>query len=297
MPVLVSIGGIPFFQFECDELSRYQIDLFSRHSCLGLLTEGSDSFLKPLVRSDVSYLPRDIAEVLKYKGKTSTVFTRMMLNMALCGTEASSNELLTVLDPMCGKGTTLFCAMEWGLNADGIEINRNDLKEIMDYLDRYFQMHRLKYLVRQGSETVGKNSVNMAEIVYADNRQDYQTGNTRRLRLFAGDTALAGRLIRKRKADVIVADLPYGIQHAPRSGQRTETFEQLLTRSMPSWYDALRQGGILGLSFNVLTLKKKTVQDIGAACGLAVMEGDPFDDLIHDVDQSVRRDAVFLKKE
>lgn len=296
MPTLELIGGIPFFQLECNELQSCQLDLFSRHSCLGLLAEDSGGFLRPLARSEKTYLPRDIAEVLKYKGKTSTVFTRMMLNMALCSADSPGTERQIVLDPMCGKGTTLFCAMEWGLDADGIEINRNDLKEIMDYLDRYFQMHRLKYLVRQGSETIGKSSVDTAEIVYANNRQDYLNGNTRCLRLSAGDTALAGRLMKKRKADVIVADLPYGIQHAPKSGQHTESFEQLLKRAMPSWNDALRQGGVLGLAFNMLTLKRRTVQEIGTACGFSIMEGDPYDDLVHDVDQAVRRDAVFLKK-
>lgn len=296
IPARTMIGGMVFFQFECTELQKGQLELFSRHSSIGLLAEETNGLLRPLLKTENAYLPRDIAEVLKYKGKTSTTFTRMMLNMALCSTTGSMKEIPLILDPMCGKGTTLFCAMEWGMEAAGIEINRNDLKQIMDYLDRYFQIHRLKYTVSQSSETVGKISVAAAEYTYSDSKQSFTEGNVRHLRLYAGDTACAGRLMKKRQADAIVADLPYGIQHAPQIERQAEPFDHLLVRAMPSWYDALRPGGILGLSYNTLTLKRKKILDAGISCGFSFMEGDPYDDLEHDVDQAVKRDAVFLKK-
>lgn len=295
-PELNLIGGLPFFQFECDQLTEDQLRVLSRHSALLLLSERKGDLLSPLPKASHDYLPKDLPEILKYKGKTSVPFTRMMINMALCLAGEPTGRVPLVLDPLCGKGTTLFCAMQWGMNAAGVETDRNALKEAMDYLNRYFQFHRLKYTLKQGSVTVGKTGISDARYEFADSRERFSAGDLRRLSIYASDTALAGSLLRKNPADVLVADLPYGIQHAPQNGKAPEGFEQLLKRALPGWAAALRKGGAMALSFNTLTLKKDKLISLVSAAGLTCMTGDPYDHLVHDVEQAVRRDVLFAVK-
>ncbi len=66
--------------------------------------------------------------VLKYKGKTNEVFTSALLHIALLSGEFWNQEKISVLDPMCGRGTTLFSALTFGYIAHGIEIDEADVK-------------------------------------------------------------------------------------------------------------------------------------------------------------------------
>ena len=57
-----------------------------------------------------SALGGDLSGVLKYKGKTNEMFTGMLVNLAVFSSEYAKwfDRPLQVLDPMCGRGTTLF---------------------------------------------------------------------------------------------------------------------------------------------------------------------------------------------
>lgn len=292
-----TIGGVSFLTFEADELPPAQLSALSRHSAALMICEKHDRMLLPLEKVSHDYLTEDLPEVLKYKGKTSAVFTRMMLNCAHAASDFfDAEQPLTILDPMCGKGTTCFVALQQGMNAAGIDIDRRDLKEAADYFERHLQFHRLKHKLDQGSRTVRKHAVPEAVYTIADTKEHFKEDDTRTLALYLGDTGLTGELMKKTPAHLIVSDLPYGVQHAPQEGRRTETFTQVMKRALPSWHAALRPGGAIALSFNVLTLKKDTLAQLLLEAGFTPLLEAPYDDFQHFVETAVTRDFIVARR-
>ncbi len=293
-----TIGGVSFLRFEADALSDKQLSALSMHSAALLIAQQEGELLRPLEKVSHDYLTADLAEVLKYKGKTSAVFTHMMINCALSASDFfDAAEPLTVLDPMCGRGTTCFVALQHGMNAVGVDIDNRDLKECADYFERYLQYHRMKHKLDQSSRTVRKHAVPAAVYTIADTKENFRAGETRTLSLFLGDTGLTGELCRKTPAHLLVADLPYGVQHAPQDGRRTESFLQVLKRALPQWHAAVRKGGAVALSFNTLTLKKADLVQLLADAGFTPLAVAPYHDFEHFVEQAVNRDFVVARRD
>ena len=187
-----SLGGADFLTFECRSLSVRELTWLSSHSSVAFVAERINGLLRPLEFSDNKYLDEDLPEILKYKGKTSAVFTRMMINIALSLSPfLFSASPLTLLDPVCGKGTACFCALQSGMNAIGIDSDRKAVREAADYFRKYLQYHLLKHSVRTFSETSGSDSIPVQEFIFADSREHFRDNNTRFLRLSSGDTALS----------------------------------------------------------------------------------------------------------
>ena len=292
-----TIGGVSFLRFETEALTDKQQSILSMHSAALLICEQHGELLKPLEKVSHDYLTADLAEVLKYKGKTSAVFTHMMINCAYAASDFfGKEETLTVLDPMCGKGTTCFVALQQGMNAIGVDIDNRDLKECTDYFERYMQYHRMKHKLDQSSRTVHKHAVPAAVYTIADTKEHFREGDTRTLSLFLGDTGLTGELCKKSPAHLLVADLPYGVQHAPQDGKRTESFMQVMKRALPQWKDAVRKGGAIALSFNTLTLKKADLIQLLTDAGFTPLTEAPYNDFEHFVEQAVNRDFVVARK-
>ena len=291
-------GGADFLTFVCRPLSVAEIGYLSRHSSVSFMASKENGLLRPLDGYRPGYLPEDLPEVLKYKGKTSVPFTRMILNMALSLTGfVHASGPLTVMDPLCGKGTACFCAMMEGMNAVGLDLDRNAVREAADYFSRYLKYHQLKHSLVRKSETCGRTPVAVDDFVFADSKEHYLSGDTRSFRIAAADTGFAPYLSRRVPMHLIVADLPYGIQHAPQSGRKPETFTGLLSRALPAWKQVLAPGGALALSFNTLTLPTARVVSLLEKAGLYPCAGECFSHLRHDVEQAVVRDAVFALKD
>ncbi len=293
----VTLGGVTFLTFETDGLTPAQLSAISRHSAALMICERQGDLLRPLEKVSHAYLTEDLAEVLKYKGKTSAVFTRMMLNCAHAASDFfSAEEPLTVLDPMCGKGTTCFVALQQGMHAVGVDIDRRDLKEAADYFERHLQFHRLKHHLDQNSRTVRQQPIPTAVYTLADSKEHFRQDDTRTLSLFLADTGLTGELMKKQPVHLIVSDLPYGVQHAPQAGRRKESFTQLLARVLPAWHSALRPGGAIALSFNALTLKKADLVQLLTDAGFTPLCDAPHDDFEHFVETAVTRDFVVARR-
>ena len=288
-------GGAEFLTFECRPLSEGELSFLARHSSIGFMAEKTaGGLLRPLSPGPAGYLPEDLPEVLKYKGKTAVPFTMMMLNVALSVSSfALAEGPLTVLDPLCGKGTTCFCALQRGMNAVGLDLDGKSVREASDYFSRYLKFHQLKHTMQHRSETVGKEALPVTSFVFADTREHYAGHDTRSLALAVGDTALAPALVKRSPAHLAVADLPYGVQHAPQFGRKPEPFARLLSRALPFWKKALAPGGALALSFNTLTIPSDTVSSLVKEAGFALCEGNLFSHFRHEVEQAVVRDVVF----
>ena len=290
---LEELGSAPFFTFSCRELSEYELTYLVGHSCVTFLTEKHGNMLHPLPVSSGDLFPPDLPEIMKYKGKTNPSFTRMMLNAGLALTSFSHQEAVTVLDPLCGRGTTLFAALCMGVDAVGIDTDRRDLKEASDYFSRYLKSSGWKHSSRDFSSTVSGVPVPGLSYEFARDKAAWQSGDTHKLTFHQGDTSLAFPLMRKSPAHLLVTDLPYGIQHAPQGGASPESFSGFLRRVLPSWRKALRPGAAAVISFNALTLKASVLREALTCAGFQVAEDPVFSNLSHTVEQAVVRDLVF----
>lgn len=287
------MGGAVFLTFECRKLTHEELLFLSRHSSVVFMAEKHGEMLRPLSVSPCSYLPEDLPEVLKYKGKTSTSFTRMMINTAfsLAGGLFSVSPLF--FDPVCGKATGCFCAAVDGMNAVGLDSDRKAIAEAVGYFGRYLRYHKLKHSMLSRSETYHSRPLTVTEYHYSDTREHFQSGAKKKLMLCSSDTSDSPALFRRRKADLIVADLPYGVQHAPVLHQKPESLQGFLSRAVPVWTSVLRPGGAVALSFNTLTLSSDLVRSTLLENHLKIPEEPYYFGLKHEVEQAVIRDVVF----
>ena len=292
--ILENLGNAQFLTFECRELSDTEIIYLSGHSSVVFMAEKHDGFLLPLSVFSDPYLPDDLPEVLKYKGKTSVTFTRMMINTAVALSDFRYLQYpLTFFDPLCGKGTGCFCALTAGMNAVGLDLDRKDIREATDYFTRYLQFHKLKHTIRKRSETMSKHAVPVTEFQFAARKEQYLSGDTRSLTFACADTGESPVVFRRKKSHIIVTDLPYGIQHAPQSGSKPEPLANFLSRILPACKDSLYPGGVVAVSFNTLTLSADYVRNLIIGSGFSLPENTVFSDLRHDVEHAVVRDVVF----
>ncbi|TMC89296.1 MAG: hypothetical protein E6J10_01410 [Chloroflexi bacterium] len=111
------------------------------------LGEVEGPLLRPIEPQFTPFVPLEMAEVRRYKGKTNEVFTQVLLNMALfAGAYAGRfTERLRILDPLAGGGTTLFLGLAAGYDAFGIELERQDVETTAVFTRQYLHSEHIPY--------------------------------------------------------------------------------------------------------------------------------------------------------
>lgn len=293
-----SLAGTPFLILETEALDEAGWTYLSRHSAICLAAVKNEDWLRPLELRSAAYLESDLAQVLKYKGKTNADFTAMMIHCARSASAfAMARESITVLDPVCGRGTTLFCALQEGDNAIGIDEDEKAVHEADVYFERYLQYHRYKHRREEQSITLRKGGAVMERrFTLSNSAEAYKKGDTLSLRLIRGDSSRADEMVGSASCHLIIGDLPYGVQHAPKDGKKISSLEGLLRSALPAWGRALLPGGAIALSFNTYTLPRAMLVAEMKRAGLKPLETPPFDDFSHWVEQAVNRDMVIAVK-
>jgi len=292
-------NGAEFLCFFADKLTHRQCERLGLHSMLHFAAEmREDGSVFPLFGRNESYLFGDLPSILKYKGKTNESFTHLLVNLALFESawmhEASP---LMLLDPMCGRGTTLFDAVNRGYDAVGIDIDQADISEASNFFARYLKYHHIKHTAREDSLTMGGGkNVRRKRFEFARSSQDYKDKKTISLSLIKGDAADAASAFKDATFHLICADLPYGVHHGPKAGAKISGFEALLKNALPVFYRKMKRGGAISLSFNSYTLKKDALHAMLAEAGFVALKGGVYDGLEHWVEQAVMRDAVVAVK-
>jgi hypothetical protein len=292
------LAGTPFLIVDTDALNDQQWAYLSRHSAVAFAAVRDGEWLRPLSLQPPAYLEPDLSQVLKYKGKTNADFTAMMLH---CARSASAFALipgpLAVLDPVCGRGTTLFCAAQEGDDATGVETDEKALHEADVYLQRYLQYHRYKHRREDRSLTLPEGgTLRECRFTFSNDADAYKRGETRTLRLIRGDTARADLAAGAESCHLIVGDLPYGVQHAPREKKGFSSLEALLAGALPAYHRTLKTGGAIALAFNTYTLAREKLTDALEKAGFSPLRQSPYEDFAHWVEQAVNRDMVIAVK-
>lgn len=285
-----SIAGAGALVFSADELNERQLALIQTHSLyfwFGILNGLS---FTPIELKENSYLGSDLAAIQKYKGKTNERFTEQLINLALYSCRFNEAEArIHLLDPMCGRGTTLFQAVNREWNATGIDADKKDVLECVSFFEKYLKFNKIKHKRIQSSRTIqGKSPVNVHSVRFGGEKGDRLT-----LNCAVADAVNTPRIFGKEEFSIICADLPYGVQHAP-SGAKS--FEGMLSSCLPAWREALKKGGAVSLSYNTHTLKTARVRELMEKAGFEVMRGGAYDNMEHWVEQAVMRDIAVCVK-
>lgn len=293
-----AVKGVDFLTFETDDpLDDRQISLLRRHSMIYLLVlMEDDGRMTPLSGRADAYLGHDLGGILKYKGKTNDAFTRYLLNLALLSGDYADrfDEALSVLDPMCGRLTTLFEAVNRGYDASGADVDGKEISEGMKFFRKYLEFHHVKHAFTENSMTLpGKKHARVRRYQFAADADAFKAGDRRTLSVTELDAEGCARAFGAGKFHMAVFDMPYGVQHGP--GGR-EPFDALLSRVLPGVHAALRRGGAVAFSFNAHTLPAKTARALLAQAGFEVMEGDGYDGMAHWVEQAITRDVAVGRK-
>lgn len=293
------MAGEPFLTFETQRMTGEAWRELSRHSSVCLAAQvGEDGSLVPLERFVRGVMPDELPHVLKYKGKTNADFTYLMLHCAKTASAfAQTDAPLRVLDPMCGKATTLFCAVCEGHHAVGIETDIKALREADTYYARFLKLHRLKHRRTEQSRTLRKSgSAPCVCYEAAADAQAMKQGAVISLEMINGDAARAAEMVKPNSCHLVVSDLPYGVQHAPKENGEIPALARLLRRVAPGCASVLKPGGAMAFSFNLNTLRRREVEQALAEAGMEVLAQGPYADFSHWVEQAVDRDVVIARK-
>lgn len=289
--------SMPALQIEMEgAMPRLLLEAIACHSLLyGLFEIGENAALTPICGRAEAYVGGDLAGILKYKGKTNELFLQLMTNVALYSSTFSkyASDRLELLDPMCGRGTTLFVAANRGWNATGSDVDKNDLSEAEKFLKRYFEYHRKKYALKKSSRTVaGGKPAAVSQFSFSDTPEAYKEGDLSVLSLCNGDATRTRDIFGKEKFHMIVCDLPYGVQHGAVGG----SLEQLLAKAASGWLQSLKKGGSAVISYNAQTMKTAKAREILEKAGFEVLQGGAYDGFSHWVEQAVTRDIAVGRK-
>ncbi|BDD82392.1 hypothetical protein TPB0596_21550 [Tsukamurella pulmonis] len=297
-----TIAGVEHLVFEADELTERDLGVLGLTSAFYALFAHEGELLRPVAVPSPDRYPSDLLTILKYQGKTNEQFTRLVLNVTAASTARPEGVLdgtLRVLDPVCGRGTTLSQAVMYGLDAVGIDVDVKDFELYSSFFTTWLKDHRFKHTasttpVRREKSVIAKKY----EAAFAADKADYLAGRKQSLTCYAADTMLTSQLIRPGTVDVIVGDLPYGVQHGSRGprGLVRDPLE-LLAGALPGWASRLRTGGAIGLAWNVRVAPRDRVADALAAAGLTVLDGPGYDDLRHRVDRAITRDVIVARRD
>ncbi|SCG77821.1 TRM11 family SAM-dependent methyltransferase [Micromonospora humi] len=293
------IGGVDYLTFTAPEPGLGTRDLahLANLSAAYALFERVGDLLRPVPLHPLAAYDSDLITIPKYAGKTNEQFTRLLLNVTLLASAAAPRMLdggLVVLDPLCGRGTTLNQALMYGHDGIGVERDSQDVEAYAGFLRTWLRRKRLKHTAETTSVRRDRKLVaRRFEAVLSPSKDAHRAGVTQRVVVLNTDTTRAREVLRPRCADVIVTDAPYGVAHGSRTGQGLSRSPlELLAAAVPVWRELLRPGGALGLSWNTHVAPRAEAEAVLTAAGLRVVDGPGWRDLAHRVDQAIERDVL-----
>ncbi|MCL1988965.1 MAG: hypothetical protein FWG64_13495 [Firmicutes bacterium] len=290
----VNIGGLPYVQFDTQNpLTTEELQAISRLSFAYAIFEKLPTSLLPLEKQPNYLFDEDISTILKYNGKTNEIFTRMLLNI---GVSLSPKNNLNILDPLCGKGTTIFEGLLCGYNMHGIDVDQKSVDEAYTFLKKYLELGKYKHSSHKERQGL-QNYTATRQTITLKNPQNPPQKLT--AEFVTAETKDTSQLYRKNYFDIIIADLPYGVQHKKTNNkakhsqnQNTESRLPLVTQSLPAWHKVLSPKGVIILAYNLFLIAREELEQELTNNGFSLVMPKGDKSCIHRVDQAINRDII-----
>jgi SAM-dependent methyltransferase len=297
------LGGVPYVQFAAERLSQEDTSFLANMSSIYALFEVTSGLLRPLDLNPLGSYDDDLITIQKYQGKTNEQFTKLLLNVTALASAFGPQMLsrrLAVLDPLCGRGTTLNQALMYGYDAAGIDLDQRDFEAYTTFIKTWLKRKRIKHKatydgpVRRDGKIAGRR----LQVSMAASKQEQKAGETQQLDVVCADTTRAAEFFKPATVDLVVTDASYGVQHGSKSAATglARRPAELLTDAVPVWASLLRPGGAVGIAWNTLVAPRAEVAAILAAAGLKPVESEPYLQFRHRVDQAIVRDIIVGRK-
>ncbi len=298
-------ASVPYLTFDTSSsFTDVDLTLIAQLSFVFAIFEVIESegahLLKPVSLPLISGFSSDLNSILKYSGKTNELFTRLLINTAIWSSDFDPRDKLDILDPVAGKGTTLFEGLLSGHNVYGIEIHANSAHDCAVFLKKFLENSKHKH--QQSKQKLsGKDKSFTAEInsiAIAKDKTELANGNTFTFAMVTGDTRHADKYFKREQFHAIAGDLPYGIQHGNVTSQKgaSRNPAELVAASLSAWKHCLKRGGAIALSWNTHLLPRQKLEEIFIGNGLTPLTNFPYDSFSHRVDNSIKRDIFVAKK-
>ena len=303
----VEIAGVPYISFGTADdrpLDDAELDVVANLSFVFAVYEaggaGDEVRLRPLPARRLDRWDSDLLTIQRYVGKTNEQLTKLLLNLAIAaghGRHAFGGSKLRVLDPLCGRGTTLNQAVMYGFDAAGIEVDLRDVDAYISFFTRWLKDKRAKH--HADRRRVGRRggSVVRFEVTIAKGKDARARGETQEVVVVAEDTTRALDQFEKASFDALVTDLPYGVQHRSRAGGSARRRPgELLDEALPVWRALLRPGSGVAVAWNTRVLPRGAVREAFESAGLEVLDDPAWGSFAHRVDQSIIRDVMVARR-
>lgn len=292
----VELGGVPYLTFEVDAIdvaASFVGSLSSTFACF----EVEGERLRPIKAPRSERYDDDLVTIPRYTGKTNEAFTKLLVNVTRAAATVAGGHQVRLLDPVCGRGTTLSVGLVNGFRVAGIEIEGRAVDAYEQVLTTWLQDKRLKHTVdhariRRDGKVVGRRF----DVIVGSSKAELAAGGATTVSVVNDDARVAAKHFAMRSIDVIAGDLPYGVQHGSGpAGERTRNPLTLVQAGLAEWRQLLRAGGAIGLSFNTKVLPRAEIASAMAAHGLEVMDGGPWLRFEHRVDRTIQRDLIVAR--
>jgi len=313
-----TLGGISYISVELEkEMNEEDILIVSKLSFIFALyqeIENADGrkLLNPIELPRYEVVNSKISNLIKYKGKTNEIFTRMMINVGIMSIDINGKKgfdfegkEIKLLDPVAGRGTTLFESAIYGYSTYGIEIEKKSTTEAQNFFKKFLKQEKWVHSDRKYALNNGKNGkVKGIQYMYAHSRAELKEKQGYILDILNGDAQDVGTYFKGNSIHLIVGDLPYGIVHAnksakgnsqePKSPSRNPS--TLIEKCIPGWFKVLKKGGVVVLAWNSYTISREDLSEVFEAKGFEVLDSKAYSNFEHMVDQSIKRDLIIARK-
>jgi hypothetical protein len=298
-----SVAGVEYLTFEtqaplADDARRVLSNLSSLHA---LFEDHGEGLLRPVPVAPVARADDDVTTIQRYSGKTNEAFTHLLVNVALAQTADGFGRLLrgerlSLLDPACGRGTSLNRAVVYGMDAHGLELDQRDVEAYTSFILTWMKDKRLKHKLEQAKLRKGRDTpAHRITVTYGPGKD---RSEHRVVDIVHDDTLAADTHLKARSIDLMVCDLPYGVQHGsqPAGGPLQRGPAGLLRQALPVWLRLLRPGAGVALAWNRNTLTRPELVGLLAGAGFELRADSADDSFVHRVDRAVLRDVVLAAR-
>ncbi|MDH5601092.1 MAG: hypothetical protein OEY78_07280 [Gammaproteobacteria bacterium] len=272
----INKGSLNFFELE---IKHEDFERLLKLSFVQGIYAIDSELLQPLDITADFPLHDDFIFGSKFKGKTNERLTQMLINVGLATINAKPEQGISLLDPMCGRATTLLWAMQYGIKARGIEQDPKALEDIHRNLKKWTKLHRQKHKISDGFIGGSKKNGKFIDFTSAD------TG----MRVVNGDARNTNHIFKKEKFDLLISDLPYGVQHF--TTDKTRNPLSVIKQCIDAWKSCLKKRGAIVLAFNSNNPKRNALIEVFESNGFQTMSFSA----PHRMSESIIRDVIIFK--